>query len=254
MIGYTRDGTLQYQYQTYSSSYYIIYVLLTSHLFILQYHTVEIQKTFITSPHIIFKTKVPNTSKIKSIYPLYDDNRILVESKGRIMRMWDMNLVRNQAVTMDTQHNANMQKFISVVSCSRKIVATESQVFTNLWDTITWEVVRYIDYESCMRIAFLPNEIQIAVLSGSFVILWNTNNTENCLSFYLQSTRKHVLDWKITFQISNHVVICVELQKNNHVFVFLVQVQHMTDLTCLFFFGHQDSKILRNISSIQYFF
>ena len=48
-----------------------------------------------TSPHIIFETKASQTSKIKSICLLYDGNRILVESKGGIVRMWDMNLTRN---------------------------------------------------------------------------------------------------------------------------------------------------------------
>ena len=44
------------------------------------------------------------------------------------MRIWDMNLVRNQAVTIDTQDDddADIRKFIPAVSHSGKIVATES--------------------------------------------------------------------------------------------------------------------------------
>ena len=126
-----------------------------------------------TSPHMIFKTNALNTSKIKSICPSCNGNRILVGSKGGIVRIWDINLVRNQAVTMDTQDNddADMQKFIPAVSHSGKIVATESMQSVEFWNTTTWEVVRYMDYESCMRIAFLPDENQIAVFSGSFVTL-----------------------------------------------------------------------------------
>jgi len=56
---------------------------------------------------MIFETKAPNTSKIKSICPSCDGNRILVGSKDGIVRMWNMNLVRNQAVTMNTQDDDN---------------------------------------------------------------------------------------------------------------------------------------------------
>ena len=92
-----------------------------------------------TSPHMIFKTNALNTSKIKSICPSCNGNRILVGSKGGIVRMWDINLVRNQAVTMDTQDNddADMQKFIPAVSHSGKIVATESMQSVEFWNTTT---------------------------------------------------------------------------------------------------------------------
>jgi len=71
----------------------VIHAPLTSHLFIPRYHTIKIWEASI--PHIIFETKAPNTSKVKSICPSRDGNRISVGSKGGIVRMWDMNLARN---------------------------------------------------------------------------------------------------------------------------------------------------------------
>jgi len=82
---------------------------------------------------------------------------------------------------MNTQDDADMQKLIIAVSCSGKMVATESQESAELWDTTTWEVVRRTDYESGVSIAFSPDEDQVAVLSGSLVTLWDINNPENGL-------------------------------------------------------------------------
>jgi len=74
---------------------------------------------------------------------------------------------------MDTQddNDIDIWKFIPAVSHSGKIVATESMWSVEFWDTTSWEVVRYMDYESCVRIAFLLDKNQIAIFSGSFVTL-----------------------------------------------------------------------------------
>ena len=79
-------------------------------------------------------------------------------SKGGIVRMWDMNLVRNWAVTMNTQDNADMQKLIITILYSGKMVVIKSQKSAELWDTMTWKVVRHIDYKSGVRIAFSPDK------------------------------------------------------------------------------------------------
>jgi len=96
--------------------------------------------------------------------------------------MIDMNLARNQATTMDTQDN--VWKVITVLP-SGKIVVTTSEQFVELWDTNTWEVesLRHMDYEDGMKIAFSPDENQVAVLSDSLITVWDINNPENHLSF-----------------------------------------------------------------------
>ena len=98
----------------------IIYAPLTSHLFVPQDDTVEIWEVSITSSHILFEKKPLITLRITSICLLYDGYRVLVGSWNRIVSMWDMNLVRNQAVIMNTQDD--VWKFITI-SPSRKIVA-----------------------------------------------------------------------------------------------------------------------------------
>jgi len=79
-----------------------------------------------------------------------------VGSGDRIVKMWDINLVRKQPVTMNTQHDGNMQEVI-VVSHSEKMVATISKRSIELQDTTTSEVVRHIDSESHVEIAFSPD-------------------------------------------------------------------------------------------------
>jgi len=81
---------------------------------------------------------------------------------------------------MDTQDD--MQGIIAV-SPFRKMVATQSKQFVELWDTTTWKVIRCIDHENGMKIAFSPDGNHVAVLLNSLVTIWNINNPENCLSF-----------------------------------------------------------------------
>ena len=76
---------------------------LTCHLFIARDDTVEIWEVSMTSSHMIFETKPLITSGITSICPSRDGHRILVGSGDGTVRMLDMNLARNQAVTMDIQ-------------------------------------------------------------------------------------------------------------------------------------------------------
>jgi len=59
---------------------------------------------------------------------------------------------------MNIQDDADMQKLIITVSHSGKMAATKSQKSTELWDIMTWKVVRHIDYKSGVRIAFSPDE------------------------------------------------------------------------------------------------
>ena len=146
----------------------IIRAPLTSHLFIPQYDTVEMWEVSMTSSHMIFETKPPITSWITSICPSRDGHRVLMGSGDGTVRMWDVNLARNQAATMDTQDDV---REVIAVSPSRNMVATQSTRSVEFWDTTTWEVIRHMDSESGMKIAFSPNENQVAVLSNSLLTL-----------------------------------------------------------------------------------
>ena len=206
----------------------VIRAPLTSHLYIARYHTVEIWEVSMTSSHMIFKTKLPITSEITSICPSRDGNKILVGSYG-IVRMWDVNLARNQAVTMDTQDD--VRKFIAV-SPSGKMVATKSTRSVEFWDTVTSEVIRRMDNEDDMRIAFSPDENQVAVLSNSLITVWDVNNPENRLSFDPWPSGRDVHNWEVAFQTSDHVVICAELWRDDDDDSdALLQVWHVTDPT-----------------------
>jgi len=181
----------------------------TSHLFVPRIDRVEIWEVTMTSSHMIFKTKPLITSWITSICPSRDGNKILVGSEDGTVRMWDMNLARNQAVTMDTQDD--VRKFIAV-SPSGKMVATQSTRSIELWDTATSEVVRRMDTGSRVEVAFSLDENQVAVLSKSLLTVWDINNLENCLSFDPWPTgTRGFYDTQVAFQTSDHVVICVQL-------------------------------------------
>jgi len=149
-----------------------------------------------------------------------------VGSSFGTVRMLDINLARNQAVTMDTQDD--VRKFIAV-SSSGKMVVTQSKRSIELWDTATSEVVRRTDTESYVRIAFSPDENQIAVLSESLLTVWDINNPENRLSFNPWPTGRDVIDWQVAFQTSDHVVVCAKLWHSS-----LLQVWHVTGPTRLF--------------------
>ena len=155
-----------------------------------------------TSSHMIFETKPPITPGIATICPSCDGHRILVGSSFGTVRMLDINLARNQAVTMDTQDD--VWKVIAV-SSSGKMVVTQSKRSIELRDTNTSEVVRCMDYEDDMKIAFSPDENQVADLSNSLITIWDINNPENGLSFEPWPTGRDVRNWKVAFQTSDHI-------------------------------------------------
>ena len=177
----------------------IIRAPLTSHLFIPQDDRVEIWEVSMTSSHMIFEAKPPITPGIATICPSRDGRRILVGSSFGTVRMLDINLARNQAVTMDTQDD--VRKVIAVAP-SGKMVVTQSKRSIELRDTNTSEVIRRMDAESYMGITFSPD-----VLSKS-LNLCDINNPENRLSFDPWPTGGLVRNWEVAFQTRDHVVIC----------------------------------------------
>ena len=186
-----------------------------------------------TSSHMIFETKPLITSLIRSMCPSRDGHRILVGSRDGTVSMWDVNLARNQAATMDTEDD--VRKVIAV-SPSGKMVVTQSERSIELWDTATSEVIRRMDTKYGMDIAFSPDENQVAVLSNSLIIVWDINNPENRLSFNPWPSGRDVHNWKVAFQTSDHVVICAKLWRDDDDDDSdgLLQVWHVTGPTRLF--------------------
>ena len=102
-----------------------------------------------------------------------------------------------------------------------------------------------MDYEYGIDIAFSPDENQVAVLSGSLITVWNINNPENYLLFNPWPSGRYVLNRRVVFQTSNHVVIYT-LQRGDDVSDYyflnrvpydsygLLQVWHVTGSTHLF--------------------
>ena len=103
--------------------------------------------------------------------------------------MWDVDLedsMGSGADIIDTQDDTDTRRVI-IVSPSGKVAATESQQSHNikLLDTNTGEVVAHIDvkYEDGMRIAFSPDDNQVAILSRSLITICDTMHPEKRVSF-----------------------------------------------------------------------
>jgi len=116
---------------------------------------------------------------------------------------------KNQVATMDTQDDV---REVIAVSPSGKMVVTQSKRSVEFWDTTIWEVIRRMDTEFGMKIAFSPDENQVAVLSKSLITVWDINNPENRLSFNPWPSRRDVRNWQVAFQTSDHVVVCAKLE------------------------------------------
>jgi len=76
-----------------------------------------------TRLHIIFETKPSIALGITSICPLCNSHRILVGSDNRTVKICDVNLVINQATTMDIQDDTDIREVITVL-LSRKMMTT----------------------------------------------------------------------------------------------------------------------------------
>jgi len=64
-----------------------------------------------------------------------------------------------------------------------------------------------MDYKDDMKIAFSPDKNQMTVLSKYLLTICDINNPENGLSFDPWPTGRHVLNGKVAFQTSDHMVI-----------------------------------------------
>ena len=119
---------------------------------------------------------------------------------------------------------------------------------------MTSEVIRHIDSESGIKIAFLLDKNQVAILSKSLLTLWDINNLENCFLFHYWPIE--TCGFYIVFQTSNYIVICTQLLRNDNISDYcisdyisdltsdaLLQVWHVTGPTHLF---SLDIKILIN--------
>jgi len=206
---------------------HVIHSPLTNYRFIDQDHTVKIWDVSMTGSKRIWETNPPTTSPIWSICPSRDGHRILVGCSDGSVRMWELdleNLAMNQADTMDTQADVDMPEFIAF-SRSGNMVATRSgQSHIEFLDTATGEVVWRTDIDDVMKIAFSPDEDQVAFLSRSLITICDTVHPNNRVSFNPWPS-KYVRFWEVAFQTCNDLVICTVSHDDS----VLLQVWHRQD-------------------------
>jgi len=205
----------------------VIHSPLTNYLFIDQDYRVEIWDVSMTGSKLIWETNPPTTSYISSICPSRDGHRLLVGCDDGSVRMWELdleNLAMNQADTIDTQADVDMPEFIAF-SRSGKMVATRSgQSHIELLDTTTGEVVSRTDIDDDVRIAFSPDEDQVAFLSRSLITICDTVHQDNRVSSNPWPS-KDVRFLQVAFQTCNDLVICAVSRDCS----VLLQVWHRQD-------------------------
>jgi len=206
---------------------HVIHSPLTNYLFINQIHTVEIWDVSMTGSKPIWETNPPTTSSIWRICPSRDGHRLLAGCEDGSVRMWELdleNLAMNLADTMDTQADVHMPEFIGF-SHSGNMVATESgQSHIEFLDTATGEVVSRTDIDDDVKIAFSPDEDQVAFLSRSRITICDTVHPNNRVSFNPWPS-KHVWICEVAFQTCNDLVVCAVSRDDS----VLLQVWHRQD-------------------------
>jgi len=192
----------------------VIHSPLTNYLFIQRDFTVEIWDVSVAGSKLIWETNPPTTSYIYSIRPSRNGHRLLVGCEDGSVRMWELdleNLAMNQADTLDTQADVDIPKFIAF-SHSGNMVATRSgQSHIKFLDTTTGEVVSRTDIDeqdyNGMKVAFSPDEDEVAFLSESLITICDTMHPNNRVSFNPWPS-KDVRNWEVAFQTRNDLVIC----------------------------------------------
>jgi len=206
---------------------HIIHSTFTNYLFINQIHTVEIWDVSMTGSKPIWETNPPTTSDIYSICPSQDGHRILVGCGDGSVRMWELdleNLAMNQADTVDTQPDADMPEFIAFSRSGNMVAMRSGQSHIELLDTTTGEVTAHTDFDDVMKIAFSPDEDQVAFSSKSLITICDTVHPDNRVSFN-PWLGKDVRILEVAFQTCNDLVICAVSRDHS----VLLQVWHWQD-------------------------
>jgi len=188
---------------------------------------VKIWDVSMTGSKPIWETNPPTTSRIWSICPSRDGHRILVGCLDGSVRMWELdleNLAMNQADNMDTQADVDMPQFIAF-SRSGNMVATRSgHSHIEFLDTTTGEVISRTDIDDDVKIAFSPDEDQVAFWSRSLITICDTVHPNNRVSFNPWSS-KDIQFCEVAFQTCNDLVICSVFDDDSG----LLQVWHRQD-------------------------
>jgi len=192
---------------------HVIHSPLTNYLFIQQRYTVEIWDVSATGSKMIWEIKPASTSDVRKVCPSSDGHRVLVGYWDGSVRMWNVdleNLVTIQADTTDTRDDTCVRRVITI-SPSGKMVVAESRQSSKVefLDTTTGEVVACtdIEYKRHMKIAFSPNEDQVALLSESLITIWDIMHPEKRVSSNPWPT-KNDEHGNVAFQTCNDLVIC----------------------------------------------
>ena len=210
---------------------HVIHSPLTNYVFSKQVNTVKIWDVSMTGSKPIWETNPRITSSIYSICPSQDGHRILVGCDDGSVMMWELdleNLAMNQADTMDTQADVDMPEFIAFSRFGNMVATRSGQSHIELLDTATGEVVSRTDIDKQdyddMKIAFSPDENQVAFLSRSRITICDTVHLNNRVSFNPWPS-KDVRDWQVAFQTCNDLVICAVSRDHS----VLLQVWHRQD-------------------------
>jgi len=196
---------------------HVIHSPLTNYLFVEGSRTVKIWDVSVTGSKPIWETDPPAASRIWSICPSRDGHRLLVGCKDGGVRMWELdleNLAMNQADTVDTQADADIPQFAAFSQSGNMVAARSEQSHIDFLDTTTGEVIFRTDIdkqdyedENVMKIAFSPDEDQVAFLSRSLITICDTVHPNNRVSFNTWP-KKDVRSWGATFQTRNDLIIC----------------------------------------------
>jgi len=141
--------------------------------------------------------------------------------------MWELdleNLAMNQADTMDTQVDADMPEFIAFSHSGNMVAMRSGQSDIEFLDTTSGEVVSRTDIDYDVKIAFSPDEDQVAFSSRYLITICDTMHLNNRVSFNPWLS-KYVRDWEVAFQTCNDLVICTL----SHDYSVLLQVWHRQD-------------------------
>jgi len=205
----------------------VIHSPFTNYLFINQDHTVKIWDVSMTGSKLIWETNPPTTSPISSICPSWDGHRILVGCDDGSVRMWELdleNLVMNQADTMSTQADVDMPQFIGFSQSGNMVATRSKRSHIEFLDTTSGEVVSLSDIDDNVKVAFSPDEDQVAFLSRSLITICDTVHLNNRVSFNPWPS-KHVRFCEVAFQTYNDLVICAVSRDDS----VLLQVWHRQD-------------------------
>ena len=211
-----------FDYSHFLSKPHVIHSPPTSYLFIVRDYRAEIWDVSATGSKTIRKPAF--TSSITSICPSRNGNRVLVGYWDGSVSMWNLDLENLAIIQADTTDTRDVRQVISISPSEKmKVRSSQQSHSVEFLDTSTSKVVAHtdIEYEGNTKIAFSPNEEQVAFLSKSLITICDIMHPEKRISFD-PWLRRDVWNWEVAFQTCNDLVICGAISHGGS----LLQVWH----------------------------